>query len=681
MIDLKLRAEIQKSAPHKVYQWGRAKWSRIKGETRAFATRFCSDSGRSVEDQWSSIEKHISKMIEEHVPSKFTKTRTDQPWVTPDLKRKCRKKHRLYKKWKRHCGGTRGLESGACRAAREEYKRYHKHTNSLLRKSRTRYIGKILGDDLDSGNNKAFWRYIKSQRTESSGVAPLKDKGQLCSGPLGKAKILANQFKSVFTRDKDEDKDTHLHGPGYPSIGNITFDTAGIEKLLRGVNPSKAAGPDQIPCRMLHELATELAPVFTKLFQNSYNTGILPHNWRNAWISPVFKKDDKSEASNYRPVSLTCVACKIMEHVVASHIRHFLDKHGILSPYQHGFRKKLSCESQLIMTTHDILKRLDKKDSVDMAILDFSKAFDVVPHTRLLRKLRLYGIQGPTLNWIEGFLSRRKQSVIVNGVRSDSHGTTEGDDVVSGVPQGTVLGPLMFLLYINDLPSVLDPGTTCRLFADDCLIYRSIESLSDQLAFQKDLDSLYSWGVTWGLSFNVSKCNIMHLSRSRCKLTRFYTLGGEVIKSVDSAKYLGVTISNNYGNRSSPWKAHITQLAAKAHQRLGFVRRSLRGASYSHREMAYLSLVRSLMDYAGAVWDPVETIEADKLEQVQRHAARWATGSWGVVSVTALLGELGWEDLGGRRGNQRLTLFYKILDNDSRYFDFTPDTLDLKFLE
>ena len=345
--DLKLRAEIQKSAPHKIYQWGRAKWSRIKGETRAFATRFCSDSGRSVEDQWSSIENHISKMMKEHVPSKFSKTRTDQPWVTPDLKRKCRKKQRLYKKWKRHCGGARGSESGACRAAREEYKRYHKHTNALLRKSRTQYIGKILGDDLDSGNNKAFWRYIKSQRTESSGVAPLKDKGQLCSGPLGKAKILANQFKSVFTRDKDEDKDTHLHGPGYPSIGNITFDTVGIEKLLRGVNPSKAAGPDQIPCRMLHELATELAPVFTKLFQNSYNSGILPQNWRNAWISPVFKKDDKSEASNYRPVSLTCVACKIMEHVVASHIRNFLDKHGILSPYQHGFRKKLSCEKRM----------------------------------------------------------------------------------------------------------------------------------------------------------------------------------------------------------------------------------------------------------------------------------------------------------------------------------------------
>ena len=223
-----------------------------------------------------------------------------------------------------------------------------------------------------------------------------------------------------------------------------------------------------------------------------------------------------------------------MEHVVASHIRKFLDKHGILSPYQHGFRKKLSCESQLITTTHDILKRLDKKESVDMAILDFSKAFDVVPHVRLLRKLRLYGIEGRTLKWIEGFLSNRKQSVIVNGVRSDSHGTTEGDTVVSGVPQGTVLGPLMFLLYINDLPSVLDPGTTCRLFADDCLVYRSIESLSDQVAFQKDLDSLYSWGVTWGLSFNVSKCNIMHLSRSRCKLTRFYTQGGEVIESVDS---------------------------------------------------------------------------------------------------------------------------------------------------
>ena len=138
------------------------------------------------------------------------------------------------------------------------------------------------------------------------------------------------------------------------------------------------------------------------------------------------------------------------------------------------------------MTTHDFLKRLDAREDVDIAILDFSKAFDVVPHQRLLRKLRLYGIQGRTLEWISNFLVGRTQSVIVNGVRSHSHSPIDGDPVISGVPQGTVMGPLLFLLYVNDLPSVLDPSTACRLFADDCLIYRSINSISDQVILQKD---------------------------------------------------------------------------------------------------------------------------------------------------------------------------------------------------
>ena len=390
----------------------------------------------------------------------------------------------------------------------------------------------------------------------------------------------------------------------------------------------------------------------------------------------MFKKGAKCEPSNYRPVSLTCVACKLLEHILCSHIREYLDRSGAICPNQHGFRKKLSCESQLLVTTHDLLSRLDSNDEVDVAILDFSKAFDVVPHKRLLRKLRLYGIEGRTLTWISSFLGGRTQSVLVDGVRSHSRSRIDGDAVLSGVPQGTVMGPLLFLLYVNDLPSVLSPTTACRLFADDCLIYRSILSMSDKVAMQKDLESLYAWGKTWGLNFNVSKCNILHLARKVAKPVRFYTLGGEILNSVSEAKYLGITLSNNYGSRSSQWKAHVAETVSKANQRLGFLRRNLCGSPYKLRELAYLALVRSCLEYCGSIWDPTVKAEIDMLEIVQRRAARWARGAHGIISVTALLNDLGWESLADRRRNQRLCLFYKILHGG---LHIPPDDIDLKF--
>ena len=573
VVDLNLKAEITKSDPHRVYLWNKVKWDSIKAATSEFVSWFCAEaSGKSVDEQWESIENHLTKMLKEFVPSKFTRRRTDQPWLSGDLKRRCRKKQRLYNRWKK-------LKSRKkpCKGAREAYKRYHHDTNNLLKKSRNQYINNILSEGLENKSQKSFWRYIKTQRTESSGVAPLKEKGQIHSDPGKKANILANQFRSVFTVDGPEAADTHLAGPSYPPMPDVTITETGVNKLLKGIDPGKASGPDQIPCRLLHELHMELTPAFTFLFQASYDSGILPAVWKSAWITPIFKKGDKCVASNYRPVSLTCVACKLLEHILCSEIRKFLDEHGILTPHQHGFRKFFSCESQLLVTTHDLLKRLDVREEVDIAILDFSKAFDVVPHKRLLRKLRLYGIEGRTLQWISNFLIGRTQSVMVNGVRSHSRSPTDGDCVLSGVPQGTVMGPLLFLLYVNDLPSVLDPATACRLFADDCLIYRSIKSLSDHVALQKDLESLHRWGETWGLKFNVSKCNIMHLSRKSVPPTRFYTLGGEVITSVSESKYLGVTFSNNYGTRSSQWKSHISQSASKANQRLAFLRRNLGG--------------------------------------------------------------------------------------------------------
>ena len=381
-------------------------------------------------------------------------------------------------------------------------------------------------------------------------------------------------------------------------------------------------------------------------------TGDLPVDWTRANVAPIFKKGSKLQAVNYRPVSLTCITCKLFEHIICRHVLDHLEQHKILTDLQHGFRSGRSCETQLITTFQDIAEMYDKKGSqIDIAVLDFSKAFDTVPHDGLLSKLKHYGIDKNIWQWISNFLKKRKQCVVVDGVSSGLV------DVDSGVPQGTVLGPILFLLHINDLPSIV--SSKVRLFADDCLIYRQIKSNNDQIELQRDLNLLESWGAKWGMRFNAAKCNIMRVSRMRLPFLYSYKLSGQVLDEVKDSKYLGVTISDNLD-----WSKHITTTTTKANARLSFIKRNLKDCPQKLKEIAYFSLVRSFVDYASAVWDPHQKFNQVKLEMVQRRAARFVKSRYKRTdSVTAMLDELGWPILSKRHKDARLILFYKIINN------------------
>ena len=233
------------------------------------------------------------------------------------------------------------------------------------------------------------------------------------------------------------------------------------------------------------------------LFNQSLNSGVVPADWRIANICALHKKNARELSENYRPISLTSISSKILEHIGYSSISRFLSDNNILSLRQHGFRSGYSCETQLVLAVDDWARSIDRGLCTDVAIFDFSKAFDSVPHQRLLVKLQSYGIRGNILAWISSFLANREQRVVVNGSQ------LSWLPVTSGVPQGTVLGPLLFLLYINDITA--DMKSDIRLFADDCIPYRTISSGHDQTILQEDINTLHSWTKTWQMQFNSKK--------------------------------------------------------------------------------------------------------------------------------------------------------------------------------
>ena len=323
----------------------------------------------------------------------------------------------------------------------------------------------------------------KSKKYDGSGVAPLKKDGKTYADASEKAELLNEQFSSVFTKENTSTI-PNLGTSKTPDAPNIIIGKEGVLKLLLNLNPHKATGPDQLSTRFLRKMTKSITPSLTLIFQTSLERGTVPDDWKTAHVTPIFKKGDKSKPSNYRPVSLTSICCKTLEHIIFSHLMKFFESHSILSDKQHGFRKKRSCESQLILIIQDLAAGLNSKSQIDAILLDFRKAFDKVLHERLAAKLHHYGVRGNTLSWIKSFLANREQQVILDGTKSNSAA------VSSVVPQGTILGPMLFLVYINDLLS--NVNDTGRHFADDCLVYRTIKTTDDAVSLQNSLDTLQS---------------------------------------------------------------------------------------------------------------------------------------------------------------------------------------------
>ena len=519
----------------------------------------------------------------------------------------------------------------------DHYKSLKHQIQREVRRLHSNYINSII-TPLGT-HNKKFWSYIKNLKKDTCNIPSLFVNGSEVLENQAKTEVFNDHFQSVFT--KEDTSRLPSKGPSpYQPLDDFVVTTAGIDNLLVGLDVHKASGPDHISARVLKEAHSELAPIFQIIFQHSLDSGLVPQDWKIANIVPVHKKGDKSSAPNYRPVSLTSISSKIFEHILASQIMHHLQSNNILSDSQHGFRRNRSCESQLIAFVHDLMLNHNNGIQSDIIYTDFAKAFDKVPHQRLLYKLKWYGIDNNIYQWIKSFLTNRHQLVIIDGSISSPI------PVTSGVPQGTVLGPILFSIYINDLPEVIK-HSTIRLFADDCILYRQIKCTEDAILLQSDINSFMEWASIWQMKLNVDKCHSMSVTLSKLyTISRTYYMDNSPLSQVDSCKYLGVIIQSDL-----KWNMHVNYITAKANKTLGFLKRNISCASIHAKKLAYTVFIRSQLEYAATVWEPWQSTLISRLEQIQRRAARFVTNTYTrdpTVSVTNLMDQLDWESLESR---------------------------------
>ena len=637
LIDSLLIANVQSPVKRTIYKWNRADWDELNDTTNYFCNVFTSEFSidTPIDQMWNKF-KNFCLSILSSIPSKASSNNCTRPWITPLIKRLSKRKQRAY--------NTARLSHHQDDWAL--YYRLKKECQHECRKAYNNYVMSLIDDN--NNISKRMWSYVKSKRTDHCGVATLKQDDESFTTPGDKAEILNNYFSSVFTSEDISTIPT-LDYANFPNISPVIIHNEGIIKLLSNLNEHKAKGPDEIPTMILKKLSVPISPALTLIFQASLHQCKIPTEWKIANIVPVFKKGDRSNPGNYRPVSLTCVCGKILEHVIYSHIFSHLKRYNILCDEQHGFQQNRSCETQLIGTVNEIAENMNEGKQTDVILLDFAKAFDKVPHARLCHKLSHYGINGALLKWIRSFLTDRTQQVIINGEKSSV------SPVSSGVPQGTVLAPLLFLCYINDITKNI--SSSIKLYADDVLIYRRIDSDDDCRLLQRDLLILENWAHKWNMCFSPSKCEFLRITNNKDIINFQYSILNSQIKEVQQAKYLGVTLNNHL-----TWADHIQIITKKANSTYGFIHRNFHTCPTNIKCSHYLSLVRPILEYACTVWSPHYKTDIQMLEAVQRRAARLAVNCYSrYQSVTNILCQLSWTTLEERRDQMKLIMMYKII--------------------
>lgn len=608
-----------------------------------FDTVFDDDNVDKICDSWS--KKFIS-VAKSNIPNKNVLVRpNDSPWYTSRLRLMKRKLLRIYRKFKKN---TTDNNWENYRQARNEYQ-------YALDVAENHYKSSLTNSLSGNKNSKSWWRTVKNILGKGSfrSYPPMKYNNSWITD----CKEKADTFNHLFLSNCDVDTSSATLPDcssidEIPTLESITATEQEVLDLLLSLDVSKATGPDGIGPKLLREAGYAIVPSLTRLFNICLNSSKFPQMWKHANVLPLHKKDAASDFGNYRPVSLLSVSSKIFEKIVFKNLFNFLRENNIISPHQSGFQPGDSTTNQLAYLYHVFCQALDSKKDMRIVFCDISKAFDRVWHRGLLFKLSKIGVKGKLLDFFKDYLTNRYQRVVIQGQCS------EPGLIKAGVPQGSVLGPLLFLIYINDLVDGI--ASNIKLFADDTTIYMEVND-PNQTAhiLNHDLTTLKAWADQWLVTFNATKTKLMTCSFRKIKHPPLI-FDNVTLEETSSHKHLGLTLTSNLS-----WASHITNILHSVSPMVDVLKKLKYQLDKDSLEKIYFSFIRPKLEYGNYIWDNCNATDARLLEDVQLNVAKIVTGARKGTSHDLLNLELNWPTLADRRKGKKLKEFIKIISNNS----------------
>jgi len=621
--------------------FAKADWNGIRDSLSSidWHAAFCNCS--TAEELWQAFTVIVEQAVDNFVPFFKQSKHVSAPKLYPRHIRKLlsikRTRWKLY-----HTYHTPEL--------RIKYKHAAKRCSEAIKNLTVEKENKLC-EDASLGS---FYKYINKKLNGSNGIASLKDKnGMVTTDNHSKAELLNEYFSSVFTCDNGIIEE-RWQIPRSSKVMGPTFVTPiRVSKAIAKLKKSGGAGPDGLPSEFFKNCLHFIVYPLSIIYNISLQTGSLPSIWKCAVVTPIFKKGSPSDPANYRPISLTCIACKLLESCIKEDMLSYFVSEKIITKHQHGFLSKRSTSSQLLECSLDWAIAFNAKKPVDVIYLDYAKAFDSVVHKKLLYKLSCHGVCDMMLDWLKDFLSARMQCVRIESSLSSYCAVT------SGVPQGSVLGPILFVLFINDIINNAENSVTVKMFADDTKLYTVISDEFSAARLQSYLDYIHSWSKHWQLKLSPTKCTVMHLNSVKRKTEHLtvdveYSICGSTLPVVSTVTDLGVSYDNQFS-----FRPHINSIVSKASLRAKLILKCFVTRDSGILCKAFCAFVRPVLEFSSVLWNPYFKMDINKIENIQR---RFTKTIFPQLPYSERLVKLHLPTLEMRRVMADLTTCYKLLN-------------------